>query len=67
MQVVGEVCCGGVAVLLPLRQRLQAGAFQLGRDVAGELTRGLRLVVMHLPQQLAEVVARNGTWPQSIW
>ena len=53
-QVLGEVRRGGVAVLLPLRQRLEAGPFQLGRDVADELARGLRLVVAHLPQQLPE-------------
>ncbi len=51
-QVRGEVRCGGVAILLPLRQRLEARPFQLGRDVADELPRRLRLVVTHLPQQL---------------
>ena len=54
-QVLGEVRRGGVAVLEPLRQRLEAGPLQLGRDLAAELTRGLRLVVAHLPEQLAGV------------
>ena len=65
-QVLGEVRRGGVAVLLPLRQRLEAGPLQLGRDLGDELPRGLRLVVAHLPQQLGKLVARNGTRPVSI-
>ena len=54
-QVLGEVGRGGVAVLEPLRQRLEADPLQLGRDLADELPRGLRLVVAHLPEQLADV------------
>ena len=54
-QVFGEVRRGGVAVLEPLRERLEAGPLQLGRDLAAELTRGLRLVVAHLPEQFAGV------------
>jgi hypothetical protein len=53
--VVGEVRRSGEAVLLPLGHRLEADALQLGRDVADELPRGLRLVVAHLPQQLQQV------------
>ena len=36
-------------------QRLQAGAFQLGRHVTGELTRRLWLIVAHLAKQLASL------------
>src|SRR5262249_57885223 len=49
-QVVGEVRRGRVAVLLPLRERLEAGPFQFGWDLAAELTRGLGLVVADLPE-----------------
>jgi hypothetical protein len=52
-----------VTHLLPLRQRLEAGPFQLGRDVADELSGGLRLVVTHLPQQLLEVGRPEGQAP----
>src|SRR5262249_12146137 len=37
-QVRGEVPCGGIAILLALRQRLEARPFHLGRDVADELS-----------------------------
>ena len=49
-QVGGEVPCGGVAILLPLRQCLEARLSQLGRNVADKLSRRLRLVLTHLPQ-----------------
>jgi hypothetical protein len=49
-QVGGEVPCGGVAILLPLRQRLEARPSQLRRDVADELSGWLGLVLTHLPQ-----------------
>ena len=54
-EVVGEICRGGVSILQPLRKRLQAGAFQLGRHVTRELTRRLWLVVAHLAKQLASL------------
>ena len=53
-QVLGEIRRGRVAVLQPLRQRPEAGLLQFGRDLAAELTRGLRLVVAHLAEQLAD-------------
>jgi hypothetical protein len=50
-QVLGKICRGGVAVLLSLGQRHQAGPFDFGREVANELTRWLRLVVSHLAKR----------------
>ena len=46
--VVYRSCCA-------LRECLQAGAFQVRRNVAHELTRRLRLILAHLPQQLHQV------------
>jgi hypothetical protein len=42
-------------VLLPLRQRFEAHSFQLRRNFGDELSRRLRLVFTHLPQQLRDV------------
>ncbi len=54
LKVFGEVGRRGVPILLALRERLQADALQVRRDVAHELTRRLRLIVAHLPQQLRD-------------
>ena len=62
-QVRGEVPCGGVAILLPLRQRLEARPSQLGRDVADELPGRLRLVVTHLPQEFLAIGRPEGQAP----
>src|SRR5262249_44787522 len=62
-QVGSEVRSGGVAILLPLRQRLQARAFQLGRDIADELSRRLWLVLTHLSQNFLAV--RTPKWNSS--
>src|SRR5262249_9651555 len=59
-QIRGEVPCGGVALLLALRQRIEARPSHLGRDVADELWGRLRLVVTHLPQQLQRVGRPEG-------
>ena len=67
-QVLGEVGRGRIAVLQALRECLQAGLFQLRRNIANKLTRGLRLVVVHLPQQLPNVARpERHECPQSIW
>ncbi len=53
--MLGKVGRGRVAVLQALGERLHAGLLQLWRDIANNLTRGLRIVVLHLPQQLPDV------------
>jgi hypothetical protein len=55
LQILGEVPRRGVPILLVFRERLEAGSLQVQRNIAHELTRGLRLIVAHLPQQLHEV------------
>ena len=60
LQVFGEVARRGVPIRLVLGERLQAGAFQVRRNVTHELPRRLRLIVAHLPQQLPQVGRPEG-------